>query len=108
MLILSTTAYAFAASNTVPASNAGEGSNTISGFSISAVHYTLNSSNPATIDTVTFTISPSLPAGGTVTVQLVGGGAWYPCSVSGGTNVTCTTTGAPASTANNLHIVIAQ
>jgi hypothetical protein len=108
MLILSTTAYAFAASNVVPASNAGDGSQTISGYTVTNVHYNLNVSNPANIDTVTFTISSALPAGGTVTIQLVSAGSWYPCSVSGGTGVTCTTTGASASGANNLHIVIAQ
>lgn len=108
VLILSTTAYAFAASNTVPPSNAGDGSSAISGFTITNVHYNLNSSNPANIDTVTFTISPSLPTGGTVTIQLVTSGTWYPCAVASGTNVTCTTTNASASMANNLRIVIAQ
>jgi hypothetical protein len=108
VLILSTTAYAFAAANVVPASSAGEGSTAISGFNVTNVHYNLNSTNPGTIDTVTFTIAPAFPAGGTITIQLVAGGSWYPCAVAGGTNVTCTTTGAPVSTAATLHIVIAQ
>jgi len=108
LLILSTTAYAFAASNTVPVSNAGDGSQVISGYTVSSVHYNLNASNPANIDSLTFTISPALPAGGTVTVQLVSAGTWYACSVSGGINVTCTTAGATASGSNNLRIVIAQ
>lgn len=108
VLVLSTTAYAFAASNTVPASNAGDGASTISGYTVTNVHYNLNGSNPANIDTVTFTISPALPAGGVVTIQLVTSGSWYSCAVASGTNVTCTTTGATASTANNLRIVIAQ
>ncbi len=108
LLILSTTAYAFAASNTVLVSNAGDGSQVISGYTVTNVHYNLNTSDPASIDSLTFTISPALPAGGTVTVQLVSAGAWYACSVSGGTSVTCTTAGATASGSNNLRIVIAQ
>lgn len=108
VLILSTTAYAFAASNTVPVSYAGDGSQVISGYTVTNVHYNLNVTTPSSIDTVTFTIAPALPAGGTVTIQLVSGGSWYTCAVSGGTSVTCTTTGATASTSNNLHIIIAQ
>lgn len=109
VLVLSTTAYAFAASNTVPPSYAGEGSFAISGFTVSSVHYNLNSSNPAAVDTVTFSLDTALPAGGVITIQLVSGGSWYPCAVDGTRrNVTCTTTGAPVSTANNLRVVIAQ
>jgi len=108
LLILSTTAYAFAASNTVPTSNAGDGTNAISGYAVTNVHYNLDSGTPSNVATVTFTIAPALPAGGTVTIQLVSGGSWYSCTVASGTNVTCTTTGASASSANNLRIVIAQ
>ena len=35
--------YAFTASNTVPASDAGAGSGTISGYTISSIQYGLNS-----------------------------------------------------------------
>jgi hypothetical protein len=108
LLILSTTAYAFAASNTVPTTNAGDGENTISGYSVTNVHYNLDAGNPSNVATVTFTISPALPGGGTVRIQMVSGGSWYSCSVAGGTSVTCTTTGAAAVDANNLRIVIAQ
>lgn len=108
VLMLFTTAYAFAASNTVPTSNLGDGENLISGFTVSAVRYNLNASNPSTIDTTTFTISPALATGGKVTIQLVSSGSWYACTVTGGTSVSCNTAGASASTATNLRIVIAQ
>jgi len=99
-------AYAFTASNTVPGSNAGSGSGSISGYTVSNVSYTLNSSNPQNVDQVAFTISP---ATGTVKAQLVSGGAWYSCVNSAG-SVTCATTSpqATAAAVNQLTVVAAQ
>jgi hypothetical protein len=103
--------YAFTASNTVPASNAGSGSGTISGYVVTAnsIHYTINASNPANLDQVTFTIDN--PAGD-VKVQTVSGGAWYDCGAATGGSapytVTCDTTvgtQATVSAANNLTVV---
>ena len=97
-------AYAFTASNTVPATQAGIGSGAITGYTISNVAYTLNS-NPANIDAVTFTINPA--AAGTVKAQLVTGGTWYDCTnVSG--SVSCDTTVGTQATvapANSLSVV---
>jgi hypothetical protein len=104
---LATFTYAYAASNTVPATDAGDGAQAISGYTISAVHYNLNGTNPANIDSVTFTIAPAA-TGGSAQVQLVNAGTWYSCTISGGTNVSCTTTGATAAAAANLRVVIAQ
>ena len=75
VVLAATGAYVFTASNTVPNTNAGSGSGTISGYTISGVAYNLNSSNPNNIDTVTFTIAPT--TAGTVKIQVVNGGAWY-------------------------------
>ena len=44
-------AYAFTASNTVPATNAGSGSGAITGYTVSNVAYTLDS-NPTLVDGV--------------------------------------------------------
>lgn len=44
-LVLSVTTYAFASANSLPVTAAGDGSNSISGYAISNVHYTLDSSN---------------------------------------------------------------
>src|SRR5574337_1312133 len=94
LLALTMVAYAFAASNTVPASSAGDGSGAISGYTVSNVHYTLNATNPANIDNVSFTIAPALLAGGSVQVKLVSaGGSWFNCTVTGGTSVSCATPG---------------
>ena len=99
-------AYAFTAANTVPASNAGSGLGTISGYTVSNVAYSLNAANPQNVDQVAFTIAPT---SGTVKVQLVSGGSWYSCANAGG-SVTCATTSpqATAATVNQLTVVAAQ
>jgi hypothetical protein len=110
-LVLTITTYAFAASNTMPtASNAGDGSVAISGYTITNVRYTLGASDPTTITSVAFTITPD--GGGTAPnttkVQLVSGGSWYDCSVTG-TSATCNlTTAVSVTSANHLGIVAAD
>jgi hypothetical protein len=99
-----TGAYIFAATNTVPSTQAGAGSAAISGYTISNVAYTLNA-DPTKIDAVTFTISPA--AAGTVKAQLVSGGTWYSCTNSSG-SVSCdATVGTQATVApsNQLSVV---
>lgn len=105
--VVASSAYAFTASNTVPASNSGFGQQTISGYTASAVAYQLNSSNPQNIDSVTFTLDK---AATTVKVQLVSAGSWYSCSVVSGNNWSCATTApqATAATANQLTVVATQ
>lgn len=105
VVLAATGAYVFTASNTVPNTNAGSGSGTISGYTITNVAYNLNSSNYNNIDTVTFTIAPA--AAGTVKIQLVTGGAWYDCTNTAG-SVSCNTTVGTQATvapADNLTVV---
>jgi len=107
VLVLTGATYAFAAANSVPASKAGDGSGAISGYTVSAIHYTLNGTNPATIDSVSFTLDSAPAAGSTLKIKLVAAGStWYSCTNA--INVTCTTTGASVSTADTLQVVIAQ
>ena len=83
-------AYAFTASNTVPSTTAGSGSQTISGYTVTNVAYTLNSATPTNMDAVAFTLDK---AAGTVKAQVVSGGTWYDCTNGGsGNNWTCDTT----------------
>jgi hypothetical protein len=101
--------YAFTAANTVPQSYAGDGSGTVSGYTVSSIHYNLNATNPANIDSVQFSVDVAPVAGSTMRVQLAGGGSWYSCT-NAGTAVTCTTT-APQATvlaATTLRVVIAD
>ena len=104
--IVAPAAYAFTASNTVPTTNAGSGSGSISGYTVSNVSYTLNAANPQNVDAVSFTISPT---SGTVKAQLVSGGSWYSCTNSAG-SVSCATTSPQATAAgvNQLTVVAAQ
>ena len=85
--VLALATYAFTASNVVPGTKAGKGEGTISGYTVSGVAYTLASSNPANIDSVTFTLSA---AATTVKAKLVQASSTHTsCAVSGGTSVTC-------------------
>ncbi len=52
--IMATAAYGFAASNTVNPSHAGDGSGAISGYTVSKVHYTMDTINPANVSGVSF------------------------------------------------------
>ncbi len=106
VLILSATVYAFAAANTVPdPTYAGDGSGTISGFTITNVSYTLNPSNPANISATTFTISPA--SASQVYVSLDGGTNWTSCTNAAG-SVSCSLTGVTAAGATSLRIVAAD
>lgn len=103
-------AYAFTAANTVPATNAGSGSGAVSGYTVTNLHYSLNSSTPTNIDSLTFTINPAIPStsSGKVTVQAAlttGGPNNYTCSTdTPGTTVTCATT-SPQLTTDKLTSV---
>ena len=92
--ILAAGAYAFTASNTVPSSNAGSGSGTVSGYTATNVSYTLTAADPTTIDTLTFDISPTTAS--TVKVKAGTTASWKNCTNSSGT-ITCDYSAAPIS-----------
>jgi hypothetical protein len=98
--------YGFAAANTVPASRAGDGSAAVSGYTISNVHYNLDFLNPQQLASVTFTISPAVPATGTVRISTDGGATWG-ATCGTGSNITCTTSASVASV-TSLRVVAAQ
>ena len=115
-LAVSAGAYAFTASNTVPATTAGSGQGTVSGYTVTNVHYMLNTTTPASIDSLTFTVSPVIPStsNGKVIVQAAlstGGPTNYNCTTNTtGDTVTCATT-SPQLTADKLSgltVVAAQ
>jgi hypothetical protein len=112
-LIFAVSAYAFAAANTVPSSGAGDGSATISGYTITNVTYDTNTdSNPGTIDQVSFDLTPNAGAGAAteVYVKLVNaGGSWYTCSAGAVLDWDCTIGGAVTTlAADELRVVAAQ
>jgi hypothetical protein len=90
--------HAATASNTVPASLAGSGAGPVSGYTVSAVSYSLAGE---TIDRVSFTLSR---AGATmVQARLAPGAPWAACTVAGST-VACPLSVA-VSDATSLEIV---
>jgi len=102
--------FAYTASNTVPTSKAGAGSAAISGYTVSAIRYNLNSSNPTRIDSVAFSLDSTPAAGSTIKVKLEAAGTtWYSCSFAG-TSVTCATSSpvSDVASADQLQIVVAQ
>lgn len=109
VLALSGFTYAFAAENTVPATKAGDGSEVISGYEVTAVKYILNDTTPSNIDSVTFSLDAPATS---VSISLVSGGEWYTCTIDSNDDVTCDiSTVTPAVTVfsvNNLRVVAAN
>ena len=105
-------AYAFTASNTVPATTAGAGSAVVSGYTVTNIHYGLNTTAPLNIDSLTFSISPSVPStsGGKVTIQAAlstGGPTAYTCSTdTTGATATCATVTPQLTTAHLVGITV--
>ena len=102
--------YAFAAANVVPETGAGVGSEAITGYDITNVDYTLNDSNPDTVEKVSFDINPTSGAGepSNVEVQVVSGGSWYTCTYASN-HADCTISPAiDVSTVNTLTVVAAE
>jgi len=105
VLVFATAAFAFAASNTVPVTRAGEGFSVTSGYDVTAVHYNLNATTASNIDSVTFTLNA--PAS-SVKIRLVAAsGTYYSCT-NAGLNWTCTTTGATVAAADELRVIATE
>ncbi len=104
-------AYGFTAANTVPGTNAGDGSGTISGDTVSNVHYTLSGTNATG---VSFTLSaPAIPTGGAVNATVTVGGSpvALTCPSPNGTITTyaCTFGSAqPVASMSALNVTAAQ
>jgi hypothetical protein len=98
LLIFSTIAYAFAASITVPDSNAGSGSKGIGGYTVDGIAYTLGST-PTDLDSVQLTLDT---AATTVEVSM-DGTTWVTCT--GGPTVWSCAVGGTVLDATNLEVV---
>ncbi|HEX3723237.1 MAG TPA: hypothetical protein VHV31_10620 [Nitrolancea sp.] len=110
LAILATAAYGFAANNSVPTTQAGDGSATISGFTITNVHYQIDPTDSTRISNVFFTTDA---AAGDVQAQLVASGAWYTCASASGLGLSwnCSVaagTGTKAANVNSLRVVAVQ
>jgi hypothetical protein len=100
ILVLVTSAYAFAATNTSHASGA------ISGYAVSNISYAFDNANPSNLTTVAFDLDN--PAA-TVKVSLTTGGTLQDCtSATPFTHWTCTLTGITVTGASSLRVVATQ
>jgi hypothetical protein len=99
--------FAFTASNTVPASKAGDGTGAVTGYVVSSVHYGLNASDPTKADSITFDLDSTPVAGSTIKTKV--GGNWYTCTNSA-VAVTCPTTSPQATVQpiTTLQVVVAD
>jgi hypothetical protein len=108
VLVFATASFAFAATNTVPTTQAGDGAETISGYTVNNVNYNLDATTPSNIASVDLTLSPSALTTSTVKISLVTGGSFYTCSSTDGADWNCPTAGATVSAANSLRVIAAR
>jgi len=106
VLVLATSAYAFAATNTVPASRAGEGSGVISGYAVSNISYAFDTATPSNLTPVAFDLdNPATD----VKVSLTAAGTLQNCtSAVPFTHWTCTLTGVTVTSASSLRVVVTE
>jgi len=95
------------ASNTVPATKAGDGTGTVTGYVVTGVHYGLNGTDPTKADSVTFNLDSTPVAGSTLKTKV--GANWYTCT-NVAAAVTCVTTSPQATVApiTTLEVVVAD
>ena len=95
---------------------AGAGSETISGYDISDVHYDLNTTDPQNIDSIDFTLDGQPAATATIQYRLANGSTWSAdcahVNADPGTTATVTNCAAPAGSTvagtTNLTVVVAD
>ena len=82
LIILGSAAYGLAAANVVPETGAGEGSGTVSGYTISNVTYALLTTDPTKVESVSIDVAPTTTAGvpATVRISVDSGVTWISCT----------------------------
>ena len=103
---------AFTAANTVPTTSAGDGAGTVSGFTVTAIAYVLNSTTPSDVDTITLTATAdnsntTIPSSMFIRPDSTGS-EYYTCTRSGGVapahNLTCDVT--PTNATSNVQLTV--
>lgn len=115
-LLIAGGAFAFTASNAVPNATVGAGAGTVSGYTITNMHYSLDATTPTNIDALSFTINPVVPStsSGKVVISAAlstGGPITYTCTTDTTSEaVTCATTSPTLSAAilTGVTVVAAQ
>lgn len=91
---LSVVAYGYAAANVVPESGAGDGSGTVSGYTISNIDYNLLASDPSKVTSIDMDIAATSGAGtpDDVRITVDSGTTWVTCTGPATNTWTCTFT----------------
>jgi len=83
-MALATGAYGLTAANTVPDNDAGDGTVAVTGYTVSAIDYNLNATNPYDIDSVDFHLTAddgSYELPDTIKIRLdASTTVWYACT----------------------------
>ena len=109
-IILGAATYGFAESNTVTSGAAGEGSGTISGYTVTNVHYTLNSTTPTQFTSVSIDLGATAATNNVYAgISATGGSpaSWVTCTLNAGTVWDCPLSGS-VDTAQELHVAAAN
>ncbi len=107
VIILTSTAFSFTASNTVPGSRLGEGANTISGYEVTDIDYVSSDTYPSTLNAVVLTLDNSAEWV-KISLDAAAPHTFYTCTFSSGTTWSCDTSAAGAGSvlaAANLVVV---
>lgn len=108
-LLLMGSTYAFTAANTVPPSQAGSGAGTVSGYTVSNIHYTL-SATPTSLASLGFNVGGTVAAGSSVKVNA--GSSWDDCTAgifsAGVTPITCSSVTGTVVGLTSLQVVVAD
>jgi hypothetical protein len=91
LFILTSSLYAFAAANSVPESGAGDGSGTVSGYTVTNVSWAVDPSDRDEVDDVSFDVAPTGGAGAAdeVYASIDAGSNWVTCTGPVGSTWTC-------------------
>lgn len=92
ILLIAVVAFAYAAANVVPESGAGDGTGTVSGYTITNITYSLLASDPSKISSLTLDVAPTATAGAASDVRITvdSGTTWITCTGPSTNTWTCT------------------
>lgn len=111
-LLLMGSTYGFTATNTVPTSKAGSGASTVSGYTVSEIHYNLNTTTPTSFASLNFNVAGTVAAGSSLKVN--DGTTWGTCTagtydgVTLKTPITCSSVTGAVTALTSLQVVVAD
>ena len=113
ILTLGIVAYGYAAANVVPESGAGDGTGTVSGYTVSNINYTLLETNPTKVASVALDVAATSGAGvpNKVQISVDSGTTWVTCTGPATNTWTCAFTASSepsVSAIEGLQVVAAE